>query len=388
MPKSINPLIALRRTSSAPFSTLKRKKPGISRSSSLAKEDHERLDDTGLIPSLAPPDAPQDVMSLVRYIQSHTFAEIPDRAAGMNSERISEVLRFRTSLPPIVSVAHLHALSRSSTATERELARLVAEGKVRKVSIPGRGKGGAAVGEGVVLAEDWKNRLDEETGISEELKAKYILLMNAHATAPTTSTAMLSNAEIRELVSVGVFTSPAALSSGLGNLFAPPGTGSLSGISASGFKAATGTQAAVGGYGAVQESGGGGSMLATKDTRPISSKGYERQMTFSLPSTGAYLKLLVATRQHLLALLKQLSPRYKEATLELLKEKWDGNTPNDAVSQAKRMRGEWSGVLPGKTRRWKEFFGMEFEWVLAESVGSGLIELFDTGSVGLAVRAT
>jgi hypothetical protein len=30
---------------------------------------------------------------------------------------------------------------------------------------------------------------------------------------------------------------------------------------------------------------------------------------------------------------------------------------------------------------------MRFEWVLEECVGSGLVELFDTGSVGRAVRA-
>jgi len=110
-------------------------------------------------------------------------------------------------------------------------------------------------------------------------------------------------------------------------------------------------------------------------------------MTLSLPSTGAYLKLLTETRAHLLALLKQLSPRYKEAAMNLLKEKWEGNTLNDAASMAKRARGEWSGVLPGKTKRWREFYGLRFEWVLEECVGSGLMELFDTGSVGMGVRA-
>ena len=111
-------------------------------------------------------------------------------------------------------------------------------------------------------------------------------------------------------------------------------------------------------------------------------------MTFSLPSTGVYLKLLTSARLHLLALLKQISPRYKEATMELLKEKWDGNIPNDAASRAKRARGEWTGVLPGKTKKWKDFYGLEFEWVLEECVGSGLAEIFDTGSVGIGVRAS
>ena len=128
-------------------------------------------------------------------------------------------------------------------------------------------------------------------------------------------------------------------------------------------------------------------MLATKDTRPTHNP-TARPMTFSLPSTGAYLKLLLAARTHLVSLLTQSNPRYKEATFELLKEKWEGNIPNDARSRAKRARGEWNGVLPGKTRKWREFYGLEFEWVLGEAVGSGVVELFETGSVGLAVRGS
>lgn len=109
-------------------------------------------------------------------------------------------------------------------------------------------------------------------------------------------------------------------------------------------------------------------------------------MTFALPGTGIYLKLLVAARQHLLLLLKGISPRHREATMGILREKWEGNTPNDAVNRLKRERGEWGGVLPGKTKRWREFYGMRFECVLAECVGAGLVELFDSGAVGTAVR--
>jgi len=384
MPKSTNPLI--RRKSSSPFTTAQRSKPNARKNSAADKE--EKLDDTGLIPSLAPKGIRQDVTSLIKYIQATLYDEIPDRAAGMNSERISEVLRFRRGLPPIVSLANLHALSRSSTETERELARLIAMGKVRKVTIPGRGRGGAAVGDGVVLVEDWVERVQEEPGLDDEVKEKYVGLLQAHRTSSTAPMATLSDLEERALVSSGFFTSPAALSASLGNLFAVPGTSnSLATVSSAGSRAATGTLAAIGGYGAIHNSGGGGSMLATRDTRPsnlIRSK--EREMTFSLPAMGAYLKLLVAARQHLVHLLKTLSPKYKEATLDMLKEKWDGNTPNDAISRLKRERGEWSGVLPGKTKRWREFYGMRFECVLAECAGSGLVELFDTGSVGMAVR--
>jgi hypothetical protein len=306
----------------------------------------------------------------------------------MGSERTSEVLRFRRDLPPIVTLAHLYAISKSSTQTERELARLVAEGKVRKITVPGRGRGGAAVGEGVVVVEDWVERVRGEEGLDESVKEKYVALMDAHRTEPAGSMSGFSDGEERQLVNAGFLTSSSALTAMLGDLFLPPGSGSsLSAVSKAGSRAATGTLAAIGGASAVHDSGGSGNSLASRDARASGVvRGKSREMTFSLSGTGIYLKLLVAARQHLLHLLKSLSPRHREATVEILREKWEGNTPNDSINRMKRERGEWGGVLPGKTKRWREFYGMRFECVLAECVGSGLVELFDTGAVGMAVR--
>jgi hypothetical protein len=382
MPKATsNPL--LRRKSSSPFASLQRSKPTNARKTSAADKE-ERLEDTGLVASLAVKNVRQDVLSLVRYIQSRAFDDVPDRGAGMGSERTSEVLRFRKAIPPIVTLAHLHAISRSSTETERELVRLVAENKARKLTVPGRGRGGAAVGDGIVLVEDWVQRVRDDEALDAEVKEKYISLLLTHRTSPTTPTTSLSDSEERELVNAGYLTSPNALSSMLGDLFMPPGSSnSLASVSSAGSRAATGTLAAVGGAGAVHDSGGSGSR-GIRSSGLASSK--EREMTFALPGTGIYLKLLVAARQHFLHILKSISPRHREATMEILKEKWEGNTPNDPVNRLKRERGEWAGVLPGKTKRWREFYGMRFECVLAECVGAGLVELFDTGAVGMAVR--
>ncbi|USW57799.1 Putative serine-threonine protein kinase 19 [Septoria linicola] len=386
MPKTPNPL--LRRKSSSPFTTAQRTKPGLRKSSTLPEKelDHNRLDDLGIIARL-PTSSRQDVVSLIRHVLSNAFEEIPDRAAGMNSKQISETLQYRARLPPIVSIAHIHALSVSTTETERQLARLVAEGKLRKVTIPGRGKGGTAVGEGVVIVEDWKERLLRgAVDLEADLKQKYIALMQANPASQTASVVTLDETDVKSLVEAGFLTNPAALSSTVGNLFARP-TGVAAGpIATAGHTAVTGTFAAVGGYGAIHDSGGGGSTLATQHNRSRNEKTLAT-MTLSLPGTGSYLKLLTEARQHLLFLLKQLSPRFKEATRDLLEEKWNGNVLGDATSQAKRMRGEWSGVLAGQTRRWKQFYGLQFEWVLAECLGSGLVELFDTGSVGVGVRA-
>lgn len=384
MPKATtNPL--LRRQSSSPFANLQRSKPNNARKTS-ATDKEERLEDSGLVASLAVKSVRQDVISLAQHIQSRAFDDVPDRGAGMGSERTSEVLRFRKAIPPIVTLAHLHAVSRSSTDTERELARLIAEGKVRKITVPGRGRGGAAVGDGIVLVEDWVQRVREDEALDADVKEKYISLLSTHRTSPTTPTTWLSDSEERDLVNAGFLTSPNALSSMLGDLFMPLGSSnSLASVSSAGSRAATGTLAAVGGAGAVHDSGGSGSTLATRGMRP-SAIGKEREMTFALPGTGIYLKLLVAARQHLLQILKSISPRHREATIEILKEKWEGNTPNDPVNRLKRERGEWAGVLPGKTKRWREFYGMRFDCVLAECVGAGLVELFDTGAVGMAVR--
>jgi hypothetical protein len=105
----------------------------------------------------------------------------------------------------------------------------------------------------------------------------------------------------------------------------------------------------------------------------------------SLPNTGPYLRLLNAGRSHLLTLLKQ--SKYHEAPLPLLRDRWDGAVETGrSFSLAKRTRGEFSGVLPGRTKKWKQFYGMDFQWILEHALGAGLVELFDTGSVGAAVR--
>lgn len=370
MPKSTNPLLQRRKSASA--SPLKRQ------AFSMGDAADVRLDDNGLVPSLAPSNTAQDVISLIRYVQANIWSAIPERASGMGSERISEVLRFRDSLPKIVSLAHLYSLSKNSTNTERELARLVTKGELRRVNIAGRGKGGGRIGEGVVLTSDWIARVTEEQGLEEEVRGKYVKLLHDNPASSTVSTAFFTPEQVRQLVSYGFLTSATGLASS-STLFTPPTL--TTSLSQSGFKSATGTLAAVGGRGAIHESGGSGSTLFASGT-PVRLS--QQTMTFSLPSTGPYLKLLTSARLHLLHLLKTTSPRYKETTISLLKEKWDGNLLNEA----KRARGEWAGLREGKTKKWKEFWGLEFEWVLEECVGSGVVEVFETGVGVWGVRAT
>ncbi|EOD51104.1 putative serine-threonine protein kinase 19 protein [Neofusicoccum parvum UCRNP2] len=261
--KRDNPL--LRRSSSSPFATSPRRKSSSESAtkSGAANEDSiydEPLDDTGVVASLATDLELRDVPQFMQNIQTRMFTPVPERASGMNGQRTAEVLNYRINLPPVVSVAHVHALSRSPTVTEREIAELTRAGVIRKVVVPGRGVGGAAVGEG------------------------------------------------------GVYS-------------------------------------------------------------------------FALPNMGPYLRLLTTARAHLLSLLSKTS-KYKEAPMTLLKERWDGGIAgDDLATKARKARGDFTGVLPGRTKKWKTFYGLSFEWVLEECAGSGLVELFQTHSVGVGIRA-
>jgi hypothetical protein len=142
-------------------------------------------------------------------------------------------------------------------------------------------------------------------------------------------------------------------------------------------KAASGSIAAVGGEGAVHAAGGSGGGAKLPSTGDY---------TLALPTTGPFLKLLSNARAHLLSLLSK--SKFREAPESSLRQRWDGGIEaDDTASAARQNRGDFVGVLPGRTRKWKQFYGITFEWILEECVGAGLLEVFDTGSIGRGVRA-
>ncbi|MCJ1298506.1 hypothetical protein MMC08_001296 [Hypocenomyce scalaris] len=396
--KSKNPL--LKRSSSLPFANAARRKP-VQRSQSkpeIVEDDEDlfgdRLDDNGLVTSLATDLSLRDVAQIIRYIRTHMFDQLPERG-GMNSTQIAEVLNLRKSLPPIVSVAHVHALISSPTAAEREIAELTRAGVVRKITVPGRGTGGSSMGEGLVLVSDWEEMVNKTSSLTLELKDEFVQYLRAHPLTPmlrqgaltaTDATALMRagflTASSQQWVSANVFSRPDAASSGT--------LTSLSSIS----KAASGSMAAIGGEGAVHQAGGGSGGLRRSRSQYEAHPEEQVQRLLkgggdflvSLPSTGPYLRLLTSARSHLMSLLSKT--KYKEAPLYLLHERWDGGiAADDPASKAKKYRGEFAGVLPGRTRKWKQFYGLKFDWVLAECLGAGLVEVFETGSVGRGVRA-
>ena len=173
----------------------------------------------------------------------------------------------------------------------------------------------------------------------------------------------------------------------------PAAMGTLTSISSI-SRAASGSLAAVGGEGAFHDAGGGGGVLARSDLESVDQSTWDHHrllkkggdFCISLPSTGPYLRLLVKARAHMMTLLAK--SKYREAPLYLLRERWDGGIAHeDAASKSKKARGEFVGILPSRTRKWKQFYGLNFDWVLGECLGAGLIEVFETGSVGRGVRA-
>lgn len=150
---------------------------------------------------------------------------------------------------------------------------------------------------------------------------------------------------------------------------------------------------AIGGEGAVHRAGGGIRGINVHGNPPGSEEPDRdiqlgvSEFQLALPNMGPYLRLLFAARSHLISLIKK--SRYQEAPLYLLRERWDGGiSADDPAAKAKKYRGEFAGVLPSKTRKWRQFYGLSFEWVLAECLGAGLLELFETRSVGQAARIT
>ena len=179
-----NPL--LKRSSSSPFSNFNQRK-SIKRSASkpdaINRDDDDDdndddffadpLEDTGTVRSLTIDQSLRDVAQIIQYVRSHIFDPLPE-AGGFNSVRIAEILNFRKNLPPTVTVAHVHALTKSPTTTEKEIAELVRAGVVRKIVIPGRGSGGSSLGDGVVLFKDIESLARAMTGLDVDLVGRLI----------------------------------------------------------------------------------------------------------------------------------------------------------------------------------------------------------------------
>lgn len=226
--------------------------------------------------------------------------------------------------------------------------------------------------------------------VSFKHRTLYVTLMNADKYAQClrdlSKAPDFTSEEVTSLIHAGFLIRSSTASSNVDVFLRPDAAtlGTLSGVVASGSAFASGSTAAAAGSSLEHLSGGSG---ATERLSSSSSSKLASHYLLCLPNTGPYLRLLTEARDHVLALLSKAN-KYRELPRDLLKERWDGGIAGaDEASKAARYRGEWKGVLPGRTKKWRQFYGLEFDWVLEECLGAGLVECFQTGSVGLGVRA-
>ncbi|KAI6090063.1 serine-threonine protein kinase 19-domain-containing protein [Hypoxylon rubiginosum] len=377
--------------SSSSLAALPRRKPGTQqRKRSKFDEDDDndlfddKLDDYGLVRALRADLNLRDTSQAVLYIRSHMFSPIPEQAPGMNSTRIAEVLNYRKRMPPIVTISHIQTLLLSPSAVEREIAELARSGFLRKVVVARRGD----IGETVVLSTDFEQMIKDSTSLDEKTKSSLITFLKEHPGTQTIGRNALRESEIEQLIRAGFITSHltgvthhGSMSNTMNLYSRPEDKITLTSIDIV-SKQPTGSLGAVGGDGALHRAGGsGGGSLS------VSGRGADAvEMKLAVPGNGTFLKLLSSALEHLVSLLGK--SRFREAPETVLRDRWDGGVAKEeARYAAKRSRGEFAGILPGQTRKWRQFYGLSFDWVLQEAVGSGLVEVFETRSVGRGVRA-
>ncbi|KAJ5088232.1 hypothetical protein N7456_011848 [Penicillium angulare] len=347
----------------SPFAAHARRKPNVAAAGvKTAAADFgldEPLPDEGISLYISETASVHNVEEAVKDVGSRMFDELPARA-GMNSTRIAEVLNLRRSLPPLASVAHIHTLLNTPTRVEREVVELVKSGRARRLIIPGRGNDAAGLGDCLVLAEEWEHLVRESPALDTAVKD----ILNRMGTHSALSQGVFAPEEYRSLMRAGFLVSSSSFTQGSLSIASLPNLPTAAVSSASRSTSAY-----------------------SQPDQPVQSDAQARAATLflSLPNIGTYLRLLGAGRAHLLSLLKR-SPS-GEVPLGLLKDRWDGAVEtNKSFHLAKRARGEFAGILPGRTKKWKDLYGMQFRWVLEEALGAGLVEIFETGSVGPGIR--
>ncbi|KAH7257089.1 serine-threonine protein kinase 19-domain-containing protein [Fusarium tricinctum] len=312
----------------------------------------DKLDDMGLTKVLEEDLTLRDVVQAMRYIRARMLSSVP--ATGFNSTRTTEVLNYRATMAPLVTVGHLNTILLSPGRVERELAELTTKGVVRRVRVERRGGGGEAL----IETADYEGMLNGAS-LSEAAKDSFKFFLKENPITQILYKGALDSRHADELIRAGFLTSstPSTPESTLD--IRPEDRTTLTSIHhVSQF--ASGTVSAVGGRNIIHLAGGsGGAPTLTRSSSTPSG------LRIAVPGHGRHLKLASASVDWVREALRRT--RWGEGPESWLKERFEG------------------GGLYGP--RWKEFWGVEWSWVLGEAVGLGVVEVFETGSVGRGVRA-
>ena len=341
---------------------------------------HDKLDDYGLVKALATDLNLRDVVQAMRYIRGRMFEEIPQAGAGMNSTKIADVLNYRATLPAVTTTGHVQALLASPTAVERETVELMRAGTLRRIVVPRRG----AIGESLILSADLEKMVGSAASLDAATREKFLGWLGSNTTAQVMPRGAngLSGKEMDDLVREGFLTAQHSGLQAAGKFSRPEDRYTMISLETV-ARAAAGSIAAVGGADAIHAAGGTGAGGGGVAGRP--DQGGVISLSLAVPGNGSFLKLVAASLEHLQFLLEKAP--FREMPESDLHERWDGGIVGDKeASLAKKSRGEFAGVLPGRTKKWRDFHGLSFHWVLEEAVGAGLVEVFETRSVGRGVR--
>ncbi|KAK0392600.1 hypothetical protein NLU13_2095 [Sarocladium strictum] len=316
----------------------------------------DKLDDEGLATLLTTELTLRDAVQAMRYIRSHMFTPVP--TSGFNSTRTAELLNYRLGVPPIVTTGHLNAILNSPTRVEKEVAELNRKGILRKVRVERRG----GIGHALIESSDLEDMVWKTPSLSKDTQDSFIAFLTQNPVAQDLPQDALSAQELRELQSEGYIVTRMQARPGSTLHVRPEDRTTLTSIQRV-SQAASGSVAAVGGSNAIHLSGGGGGS-GSRGASTVRNDGMSYRI--AIPGHGRYLKLAEAALDWLRDTLART--KWGEGPEGWLKERFEG------------------GGLYGP--RWKDFEGLEWDWLLGEAVGLGVIELFDTASVGRGIRAS
>ncbi|PNP49308.1 hypothetical protein THARTR1_09916 [Trichoderma harzianum] len=321
----------------------------------LDAEFQDKLSDVGVVKLLQEELTLRDVVQAMRYVRNGMFTPVPP--TGFKSTRSAEVLNYRLTVPPIVTLGHLNAILTSPSKVEREVVELSRSGVLRKVRVERRG----GMGEALIETSDLEAMV-RKTGMSEGAKEQFLEFLKKNPTAQTLPRGAVTHAQTDELVRAGFLTSSLKAAPGTTLHVRPEDRTTLTSIHhVSRF--ASGSVSAVGGQNALHLAGGSGGAPTLTGSSLASAEASDFRI--AVPGHGRYLKLA-------------------EGAVDWLREMLDKTRWGEAPEVWFRERFEGGGLYG---TRWKDFWGVEWEWVLGQAVGLGIVEVFETGSVGRGVRA-
>ncbi|KAK6521416.1 hypothetical protein TWF506_001634 [Arthrobotrys conoides] len=321
---------------------------------------------------------PTTVLEGMTYILSHQFTPLPPTLTGLGISRdlLAEILNYRKSFPLVVPLPHLHSVLLSPTETEREITSLVADGTLRRVTIK---TGNMTSLDGVISTDDFLKSIASSSALDVEMKDAFLSLFvnnpslttitsdpTAENTLPKETIMALLSAGFLTINSIDAFTSSSVdittLTPTSAMTYIAPipekdhshisTLSSLSSISSNNRDASK-----------------------SSSSKPSKSKSAFIEYVITPPSLGLLTNLYSGTKSHLLDILRHCP--HRQATIEFVREKWDGGVSKNKGSVRKKKDGEVK--FEGRTRKWREYKGVSVEWVLGGLLGGGVIEGFGKG---------